>query len=69
MSNVDIKEVLEFSRDGRQVLRVTGIYDCEELICWEVMDNSQGLIHTLKERSNSKLSTFRWPFFAYTLSS
>ena len=40
MSNVDIKEVLEFSRDGRQVLRVTGIYDCEELICWEVMDNS-----------------------------
>ena len=68
MSHIDIKEVLEFRRNGRDVLRLNGIQDSEELVSWEILDTSQGQIYIRKDRSVSKMSTFRWPFFAYALS-
>ena len=67
VGHIDVKEVLEFRRQGRDVLRVTGIQDNEELVSWEVMDTCQGDIYMRTDKSSNKLSTFRWPFFAYTL--
>lgn len=67
VDHIDIKEVLEFKRQGRDVLRVTGIKDNEELVCWEVLDHSQGEVNQRNDKSTNRLSTLRWPFFAYSL--
>ena len=44
---------------------MTAIRNNEELMSWEVLDNSKGKMY-FKSANSSKLTTFRWPFFAYT---
>ena len=61
---VDVKEAIEFERNGEKVFRVTAIRDSESLMCWEIIDNSEGDKYFRQVNSN-KLSTFRWPFYAY----
>ena len=61
---IAVKEVLEFERNGRQVMRVTAIRDNEELMSWEILDDSKGDKY-FRSANSSKLSAFRWPFYAY----
>lgn len=61
---LDVKEAIEFNRNGQDVLRITGIRDNEELMQWEVIDNSQGE-KFFRCTNSSKVGSFRWPFYAY----
>ena len=61
---LDVKEVTEFKRDGQDVFRITGIRDNEELMQWEVLDNSQGESF-FRCTNSSKVGSFRWPYYAY----
>jgi len=45
-------------------MRVTAIRNHEELLSWEILDNSKGDKY-FRSANSSKLSTFRWPFYAY----
>ena len=49
----------------QKVLRVTAIRDSEELMSWEILGNSKGKKY-YRSANSSKLTTFRWPFFAYS---
>ena len=64
IANIHVKEALEFTRNGVKVFRVMAIRDQEELMCWEVLNDSEGKKHFLSINS-AKLQAFRWPFFAY----
>ena len=64
-----MKEAVEFERedaDGqiRKVFRVTAIRSNEELMSWEILDNCKARKY-FRSANSSKLSTFRWPFYAY----
>ena len=56
--------MIEFERDERKVLRVTAIRDNEELMHWEILDDAKGE-KFYRSYNSSKLTSFRWPFFAY----
>ena len=64
---IDVKEIIEFKRDEREVFRITAIRDHEELMQWEVLDHSKGDSYFRSANSN-QLSSFRWPFYAYAKS-
>lgn len=69
IGQIDVKEAIEFERvteDGsmEKVFRVTAIRDSESLLNWEIIDSSQGDKY-FRSVNNNKLSTFRWPFYAY----
>ena len=65
-----MKEAIEFERynpaigDNQKVFRVTAIRNSEELMSWEILDNCKGKKY-YRSANSSKLTTFRWPFFAY----
>ena len=63
-----MKEAVEFERqygdEVRKVFRVTAIRSNEELMSWEVLDNCKER-KFFRSANSSKLSTFRWPFYAY----
>ena len=66
---VTILEAIEFERqytDGNveKVFRVTGIRESETLLSWEIIGSSKG-DQFFKTANDNKLSTFRWPFYAY----
>lgn len=67
---VQVKEAIEFKRFDekaglmRDVMRVTAICNSEELMSWEILDNSKGKKY-YRSANSSKLTSFRWPFFAY----
>ena len=62
-----VHEAIELEREnGEKFFRVTAIRDHEEVQCWEVIDNAQGEEYS-RSVNSSKLSTFRWPFFAYVV--
>lgn len=63
---MDIKEAVEFEREGQKVFRVTGIRDCEEIMQWEILGNSKAEPY-FRSYNSSKLSSMRWPFFVYAI--
>jgi len=73
--NVRIVEILESTEASFEYpfLRLLGIRDSEELLCWEVRhDDSPSMqvvstVKQLKVYSRADRSDFRWPFFAYAL--
>ena len=65
--HINVREAIEFERNGEKVFRVTGIRDSESLMSWEIIKNSQGDKYFRQINSN-RLSTFRWPFYAYAMS-
>ena len=64
ITNIWVKEAFEFIRNGVKVFRVMAIRDQEELMCWEVLNDSEGKKH-FHSINSAKLQAFRWPFFAY----
>ena len=63
-----VYEAIELERPftGEKFFRITVIRDNEEVQCWEVKDNAQGE-QIPRSVNSAKLSTFRWPFFAYVV--
>ena len=57
-------EALEFEQDGRNLFRVIAIREDEEAMIYELEDNVNSIAN-FRSVNSSKLSSFRWPFFAY----
>lgn len=60
----EIVDVIEFERDGTQIFRISYIEGSESFNCIEIEASCTGEQYTAQMNSN-KLSTLRWPFFAY----
>lgn len=73
--DVDVVEALQFQRpfeyhedgvkkEGNKMMRVIAIKNHEELMCWEILNDAKGDQY-FRNANSQRLSTFRWPFFAY----